>query len=430
MSADNLKLAVQPYQLLKNLQMQMLTAISFAMSIFLLLWLAACSYLVVSYVWYGIVLCQLISTLAFAHYWWSKNFTWLRRTQILFLLFTPLIVQLSIAGAHLSGIVFWSFLAPLAAFLVGEPGKTRIGRWVAAYIATILLAYGIVLQQGAGVDYAGAQLAQFLMPINFAVLSGLVAWSLYYYSRRRAEIEQLRKNQFFDLRTQHDVASLSNQRNLTLINNLLPDRIAHRLLDLPAMIADGHADVTVMFADLVGFSKLTNSLSPTQIVQLLNQLYSGFDAIADLHGLEKIKTIGDAYMVVGGLAAHPGDDYVHHVVLAAQEFKTFIASDLSADFADLDLQLHIGIATGPLMAGVIGRTRLTYDIWGPTVNLASRLSDAAHAGEVLVDKVTHQRMVQHFDFASAQQLKLKGGEQVYAYNLLHHKDENGAVFSA
>ncbi|MEQ1556403.1 MAG: hypothetical protein ABL915_06355, partial [Gallionella sp.] len=114
MSADDLKMLAQPYQLLKNLQMQMLTAMSFAMSIFLLLWLGACSYLVVSYVWYGIVLCQLISTLAFAHYWWSKNFTWLRRTQILFLLFTPLIVQLSIAGGHLSGIVFWSFLAPLA----------------------------------------------------------------------------------------------------------------------------------------------------------------------------------------------------------------------------------------------------------------------------------------------------------------------------
>ncbi len=429
MFADNLTVSSQPYQLLKNLQMQMLTAMSFAMSIFLLLWLGACSYLVVSYVWYGIVLCQLISTLAFAHYWWSKNFTWLSRVQILLLLLTPFVVQLSIAGAHLSGIVFWSFLAPLAAFLIGEPGKTRVGGWVAAYIGVILLAYGIVWQQGGVLTLADAQLAQFLMPINFAALSALVAGALYYYARRRAQIEQLRKNQFFDLRTQHGAANLANQRNLTLINNLLPDRIAHRLLDEPAMIADGHADVTVMFADLVGFTKLTQKLAPTQVVQLLNQLYSGFDAIADLHGLEKIKTIGDAYMLVGGLAANVGEDYVHHVVLAAQEFKTFITSDLSADFADLDLQLHIGIATGPLIAGVIGRTRLTYDIWGPTVNLASRLADAAHAGEVLVDKVTHQRMVQHFEFASAQQLKLKSGEQVYAYHLLHHKDENAALFA-
>ena len=421
MSADNLMMSVQPYQLLKNLQMQMLTAISFAMSIFLLLWLAACSYLVVSYVWYGIVLCQLISTLAFAHYWWSKNFTWLRRTQILFLLVTPLIVQLSITGAHLSGIVFWSFLAPLAAFLVGEPGKTRIGQWVAAYIATVLLAYGIVWQQGAGVDYAGAQLAQFLMPINFALLSGLVAWSLYYYSRRRAEIEQLRKNQFFDLRTQHDVASLSNQRNLTLINNLLPDRIAHRLLDQPAMIADGHADVTVMFADLVGFSKMSDSLSAQQIVLLLNRLFSGFDAIADLHGLEKIKTIGDAYMCVGGLQPEAGEDYLYQVLLAAEEFNTFISSELSGEFADLDLRLHIGVATGAVVAGVIGRIRLTYDVWGKTVNMASRLCDGSLPGQVLLDRTSRQRMEQHFEFHHVPDLTLKGGAHLPAYQLLRQK---------
>ncbi len=421
MSADDLKMLAQPYQLLKNLQMQMLTAMSFAMSIFLLLWLGACSYLVVSYVWYGIVLCQLISTLAFAHYWWSKNFTWLRRTQILFLLFTPLIVQLSIAGGHLSGLVFWSFLAPFSAFLTGESGKTRIGRWVAAYLATILLAYGIALQQGVGVDLAGAQLAQFLMPINFAVLSGLVAWSLYYYSRRRAEIEQLRKNQFFDLRTQHDVASLSNQRNLTLINNLLPDRIAHRLLDQPAMIADGHADVTVMFADLVGFSKMSDSLSAQQIVLLLNRLFSGFDAIADLHGLEKIKTIGDAYMCVGGLQAELGEDYLYQVLLAAEEFNTFISSELSGEFADLDLQLHIGIATGAVVAGVVGRTRLTYDVWGKTVNMASRLCDGSRPGQVLLDRTSRQRMEQHFEFHHVPDLTLKGGSHLPAYELLRQK---------
>ncbi|MDH2918242.1 MAG: adenylate/guanylate cyclase domain-containing protein [Sideroxydans sp.] len=421
MSADNLKLSVQPYQLLKNLQMQMLTAISFAMSIFLLLWLGACSYLVVSYVWYGIVLCQLISTLAFAHYWWSKNFTWLRRTQILFLLLTPLVVQLSIVGAHLSGIVFWSFLAPLAAFLVGEQGKTRIGAWGAAYLATIACAYALVWQQGVSIDLADAQLAQFLMPINFALLSGLVAWSLYYYSQRRTEIEQLRKNQFFDLRTQHDVANSSNQRNLTLINNLLPDRIAHRLLDAPAMIADGHADVTVMFADLVGFSKMSDSLSAQQIVLLLNRLFSGFDAIADLHGLEKIKTIGDAYMCVGGLQAKAGEDYLYQVLLAAEEFNTFISSELSGEFADLELQLHIGIATGAVVAGVIGRIRLTYDVWGKTVNMASRLCDGSRPGQVLLDRTSRQRMEQHFEFEPVPDLTLKGGTQLPAYALLRHK---------
>lgn len=427
MSADNLKLSVQPYQLLKNLQMQMLTAISFAMSIFLLAVLAMSSYLVVSYVWYASIICQLVMTAAFAHYWWSKNFAWLRRVQILLLLVTPMLVQMSISGSQLWGIVFWSFLAPLAEFLVGEQGKSRVGIWVIAFFAVLCAAYGWAYTHSSGIDVAAATLAQILMPINFALLSATVATALYYYSRRRNEIELLRKNQFFSIREQHDLSSLEQQRSHTLLNNLLPNRIVERLLVQPAMLADGHADVTVMFADLVGFAKISDSLSAQQIVLLLNRLFSGFDAIADLHGLEKIKTIGDAYMCVGGLQAELGEDYLYQVLLAAEEFNTFISSELSGEFADLDLQLHIGIATGAVVAGVIGRTRLTYDVWGKTVNMASRLCDGSRPGQVLLDRTSRQRMEQHFEFHHVPDLTLKGGSHLPAYELLRQKSNLNAA---
>ena len=187
------------------------------------------------------------------------------------------------------------------------------------------------------------------------------------------------------------------------------------------MIADGHADVTVMFADLVGFSKMSDSLSAQQIVLLLNRLFSGFDAIADLHGLEKIKTIGDAYMCVGGLQPEAGEDYLYQVLLAAEEFNTFISSELSGEFADLDLRLHIGIATGAVVAGVIGRTRLTYDVWGKTVNMASRLCDGSLPGQVLLDRTSRQRMEQYFEFHHVPDLTLKGGSHLPAYELLRQK---------
>ncbi|MGZ8257280.1 MAG: adenylate/guanylate cyclase domain-containing protein [Gallionella sp.] len=414
---------MQPYQLLKNLHMQMLTAISFAMSIFLLAWLFISSYLVVSYIWYGIVLCQLISTLAFAHYWWGKNFNVLRYVQLAFLLVTPLVVQLSITGAHLSGIVFWAFLAPLAAFLVGEQGSKHVGRWASAYVLVVCTAYGWEFWNEPGVDLASATLAQFLMPLNLLCLSALVAWALYYYASRRAQIELLRKTQFFEIRSQHEVVSLDNQRQQVLLNNLLPDRIAQQLVQQPGMLAQGHVDAVVMFADLVGFSKLSDSLSAHQIVLLLNQLFLGFDAIADLHGLEKIKTIGDAYMCVGGLNAEPAADYLHHVLLAAEEFNTFISTDLAAEFVDLDLQLHIGIATGAVVAGVIGRNRLSYDVWGKTVNLASRLCEGSQPGQILVDRTTYQRMRHEFEFTQIADVTLKGGKAIPAYHLLRQLNQ-------
>ena len=180
------------------------------------------------------------------------------------------------------------------------------------------------------------------------------------------------------------------------------------------MIADGHADVTVMFADLVNFTQLAAQLPPGEMVSLLNTVFSGFDELSEKYGLEKIKTIGDAYMVGGGLTREPLS-FVSNIADMALDMREFIASH--PDLTKYNLGVHIGIATGPVVAGVVGTKRFIYDLWGDTVNIASRLTDDAVQGNILVDKNTYSRLRQNYKFDPMALVNLKGKGEVAAYRL-------------
>ncbi len=166
-----------------------------------------------------------------------------------------------------------------------------------------------------------------------------------------------------------------------LLLNMMPSVVADRLKEKPdEIIADYHDEATVMFADLTGFTSLAAELGPDRTVQLLDDLFSSFDLLAKLRGAEKIKTIGDAYLVVAGAPVHRNDhaETVMHLALDMQRAIRFIGSE-----AGQELKLRIGIESGPLIAGVIGRAKFAYDIWGDTVNVAARLQQSAAPGEML-----------------------------------------------
>ena len=198
---------------------------------------------------------------------------------------------------------------------------------------------------------------------------------------------------------------LEQEKSDRLLLNILPQPIAERLKQDPSIIADTFADVTVLLADIVGFTQLSARVSPTQLVSLLNEIFSTFDQLAEKHGLEKIKTIGDAYMVVGGLPI-PCLDNAERIAKMALDMQEAI-SDFS-NTHNQDFSIRIGINSGPVVAGVIGIKKFIYDLWGDTVNTASRRSSHGLPGCIQVTSTTYNRLQEKYIFESRPAIDVKG----------------------
>ncbi|VAV95769.1 Adenylate cyclase [hydrothermal vent metagenome] len=206
-------------------------------------------------------------------------------------------------------------------------------------------------------------------------------------------------------------------QNLTdaLLLNIMPAEIADRLKTSPGKtIADQYQDASVIFADLTGFTQITTALGPDKTVALLDDLFSRFDALAIQHNVEKIKTIGDAYMAVAGIPT-PNPDHGKNITKMAVEFLQ--AAKTVSDNHGVDFSLRIGIASGPVMAGIIGQSKFSYDVWGQTVNLAARLEPQGQPGSILIDDHLYDQIKDSFAFKGALKLGLKGLGRVTAWQL-------------
>lgn len=209
-------------------------------------------------------------------------------------------------------------------------------------------------------------------------------------------------------------AIYEQERADRLLLNILPEQIARRLKDDPKTIADGFHDVTVLFADLVGFTPMSEKMSPNETLQLMDRVFSRFDELVDQFGLEKIKTVGDAYMLAGGLpdanASHAED--VARMALAMQkEVRTFHGPQGEP------LSIRIGIATGPVVAGVIGRKKFLYDLWGDTVNTASRMESCGEPDTIQVSETTWRRLRDRFTLRERGEIEIKGKGRVMTWFL-------------
>ena len=197
-----------------------------------------------------------------------------------------------------------------------------------------------------------------------------------------------------------------------LLLNILPSPIVDRLKLSSEAIADGFAEATVLFADIVGFTELSSRLSPKELVHRLNEIFSAFDALVEKHGLEKIKTIGDAYMVVGGLPEPRSD----HAIAMAQ-FAIEMRSELQRlnEVLGESIDIRIGINSGPVVAGVIGTKKFIYDLWGDAVNVASRMESHGKPGEIHVSETTYQKLRSHFHLEPRGMIHVKGKGDMETY---------------
>jgi class 3 adenylate cyclase len=208
---------------------------------------------------------------------------------------------------------------------------------------------------------------------------------------------------------------LEQERSEQLLLNILPQPIAERLKRDHGIIADSFAEVTVMFADIVDFTRFSAHMAPKALVVLLNGIFSAFDQLVERHGLEKIKTIGDEYMVVGGLPT-PRTDHVEAVADMALDVQAAMDQFKGSD--DRPLHVRIGIHVGPVVAGVIGQRKFSYDLWGDTVNTASRMASHSISDHIQVTTAVYDRLRDKYVFEERGTIQVKSKGEMTTYFLV------------
>ena len=352
---------------------------------------------------------QLLSLASLLAYLWTLNFEFFRATQLGLWLFVPFVAQWAIGDfISGSGIILWGLLAPVGAALLYSARESL--PWMVAYVV-LTVASGYVDYQLVGMPHKNAgvplQTSMVFFALNFAALATMVYWLLSFAFAERARSRAR-------LEVAHAKLQQEQDRSERLLLNILPAPIAERLKRSNAEIADGYAEVTVMFADIVSFTQIAEHMTPAEVFALLNRMFSEFDMIAERHGLEKIKTIGDAYMVAGGLNGSEAD-FIGAVAELALDMRDVVADGYAVE--NKPLQLRIGIGTGPVVAGVIGRKKFIYDLWGDTVNIASRITSEGVPGAIHVDESTFLRLRERYDFDPPQTIYLKGKGDTRVYRL-------------
>lgn len=225
-------------------------------------------------------------------------------------------------------------------------------------------------------------------PPNLTLLRARVSTSL--EKKRLRDLERLR---LLQLQAEKELVEREREKSERLLLNILPSAIAGRLKGGEKSIANGHEIVSVMFADLCGFTALSRKTTPADLVSMLNGIFTAFDHIVERHGVEKIKTIGDCYMLVGGIPLHRGD---HAAAVAECALEMLDALAALNRETGTELQMRVGIHTGPVVAGVIGKIKFTYDLWGDTVNVASRMESSGQPGRIHLSEQTAEQLQGRF----------------------------------
>jgi adenylate cyclase len=342
----------------------------------------------------------------------SHNFDFFRTSQLGLFLFGPFAMQWGFGGfIDSSGIVLWGLLAPVGAILFF--GVRESMAWFFAWVFMTALSgffdFYLAPPVGAHTPFAvPIRTAVVFFALNFLGVATII------YVLLRHSIQEKQKMQA-KVEEAHRLLTAEQARSERLLLNILPSPIAERLKQSDQPIADGFADVTVMFADIVNFTQVAAHMSPNQVFSMLNRIFYAFDELAERFSLEKIKTIGDAYMVAGGLN-QMHSDYSGAIADMAMAMRDLLKGDFAVNSAHLEIR--IGIGTGPVVAGVVGKKKFIYDLWGDTVNIASRITTEGVPGMIQVDSTTYHRLAEQFAFHEPQTIYLKGKGNMTVYRLI------------
>jgi adenylate cyclase len=342
----------------------------------------------------------LVSAGAIAIFSRTRDTEWLLRVELLALLLAPTISMAFVGGFIGSGAVgLWGILAPLGA-LVFNGARSGL-RWFVAFVSVFLVS-GIAGELAVGGrSPLPTWFESTMIALNVTVAGAIVFLLLMLFVRQREDA-------LAALRIEQDRAE-------NLLLNILPRSIADKLKADSATIADQFAAASILFADIVDFTPLSDQLQPAEVVGLLDHLFTHFDLLAERYGVEKIKTIGDCYMVAAGVPT-PRTDHAPVMALMALDMRDAMRSEDGV--GHLGLQLRIGINSGPVVAGVIGRKRFLYDLWGDAVNMASRMETSSTPGQIQVTRATYELLRDGFELEPRGTVAIKGKGDVETWYLV------------
>jgi adenylate cyclase len=331
-----------------------------------------------------------INTILFA---WTRNFRLYRFIQLFMTLALPWLVTMSLGGfGNSSAVIIWAALCPVISLLVEDLRQTLL--WIVGFV--LLLALSAMLEPSLKPPALPETFITWFFVLNLGSVVAIVFGLLYYFVAQR---------NFFQ------------ERSETLLLNILPKEISDALKVDQGAIAAHYESASVLFADVVGFTPMAATMIPLRLVNLLNEVFSAFDDLVESHGLEKIKTIGDCYMVASGVPRERADHALALVQLAL-DMRDALAS---RTFGGETLAFRVGVNSGPVVAGVIGRKKFIYDLWGATVNLASRMESHGQIGAVQITRSTYDLVGAAFDCESAGTIQVKGAGAVEVWRVIGRK---------
>lgn len=350
------------------------------------------------------ILYSAFSFLSIGYFALTGRYHLFRSSQLLITLVFPALLMLVLGGfVNSSGVILWSLTSPVGALLFDNRRKAAI--WFVGFTLIVLLAglidggvFGPLLPEH-GLLPQNLIVTFFIM--NAVGPSVVVFLLLTYFTHQRDQA--------------HDLLLAEQAKSDELLLNILPQSIARQLKDGRRSIAECIDSASILFADIAGFTPLSVELGVERVVDLLNDLHTGFDEIVERHGLEKIRTIGDGYMAAAGVPK-PRPDHAHMVAEAALEMIEF-THELSRAY-EFPILLRVGINSGTVMAGVIGRKKFSYDIWGDPVNVASRMESHGVSDSIQIAERTYELIKNDYVTAPRGLIEIKGKGEMRTWFLI------------
>jgi adenylate cyclase len=347
---------------------------------------------------YGIL--SVFSVAVFAR---VRNFALFRFTQFALILLLPFLLQIMLGGfIESSAVVLWSLIAPMGALIFERP-RRAVG-WFAAYLAFVIMS-GFLQGRVDRVNNLPPVLIISFFVLNIGAISAIVFGLLHLFITQREQAYHLLR--------------LEEEKSNNLLLNILPREVAATLKNNPGTIADHYDQVSILFADLVNFTPLSAELSPRDLVGVLSEIFSHFDSLVDEYGVEKIETVGDEYMAACGV---PRACPEHAVAVArlALQMCSYIGNFRAIN--GRRLQIRVGMHSGPIVAGVIGKKKFAFELFGDTVNTANRMQSHGAPGKIQISRDTFELLKDKFVCEPRGRLEVKGKGEMETWYLLGEKE--------
>jgi adenylate cyclase len=342
-----------------------------------------------------------ISLLSIIYFGQTRQYQFFRFSQLTLILLLPFLLMIALGGfLHGSAVIFWALICPLGALLFDEPRHAL--RWFLAFVGLVALS-GLLEPFVRAQNNLSPALINFFFVINILGVGSLVFLMVSYFVGQK---------------------NLFQQKSESLLLNILPKEIAAILKNESRTIADHYAEASVLFADMVGFTPLSAQLPPVEMVELLNEVFSYFDSLLDKYKVEKIRTIGDSYMVASGVP-RGRPDHAQALACMALEMRDYIATHTFCH--NQRVNFRIGINSGSMIAGVIGRRKFVYDVWGDAVNIASRMESHGLGGAVQITQATYELIKDEFECEPRGTVSVKGRGDMEVWLIVCPKDKQPEV---